>query len=301
MTNLAPPPRMRQLGSSGIEISSLAWGMWRFEGTATDGLSLVEAALDSGITLFDTADIYGFNGTDGFGSAEELLGQILAANPGLRARMVLATKGGIRPPLPYDSSAAYLAEAIDASLRRLRTDVIDLWQIHRPDIMTHPHEIAGALAKAMEQGKVHAIGVSNFTCAQIDALQAFLDVPLASTQPEFSPLCINPIENGQLDHAIQHGMTVLSWSPLGGGRIAKPETVRDREVADKLDVVAGAHGVSRASAAYSWAMVHPAGIVPIIGTQDAGRIGEAAQAYEIEWTRESWYDVLVAARGEKLP
>lgn len=301
MTKLPSPPRLRPLGKSGIEVSGLAWGMWRFEGSADAGLHLVEAAMDSGINFFDTADIYGFTGSHGFGDAEALLGTILAANPGLRARMVLATKGGIMPPLPYDSSAAYLNSAIDASLARLQTDVLDLWHIHRPDILTHPHEIAETLNKAVKAGKIRALGVSNFTCPQIVALQSFLELPLAATQPEISPLCLTTIDNGELDMAMQHDLAVMAWSPLGGGRIANPESEREHAVAAALDSVADAQGASRTAAAYSWLMAHPAGIIPIVGTQNAGRIAEAATAYDITWTRNDWYDVLVASRGEELP
>jgi predicted oxidoreductase len=301
MSDLPAVPTTRALGQSGITVSSLAWGMWRFAGPAGAARALVDAALDIGITLFDTADIYGFDGRGGFGDAESLLGELFAADPGLRGRMVLASKGGIMPPLPYDSSAAYLAQAIDASLRRLKTDVIDLWQIHRPDILTHPQEVAGAVHKAQAAGKIRAVGVSNCTPAQIAALQHFLDVPLASTQPELSPLHIAPFENGELDQAMQMDMAVLAWSPLGGGRLADPTIERERAVVAALDAVAAAHGVGRTAAAYSWLMAHPARPIPIVGTQNVARIGEAADAFAVRWTRISWYEVFVAARGEKLP
>ena len=301
MNQLPAPKRFRPLGRSGIEVSGLAWGMWRFEGAPKAGLRLIDAALDSGINFFDTADIYGFNGSNGFGDAEALLGTILAANPGLRDKMILASKGGIMPPLPYDSSAAYLTAAIDASLARLQTDVLDLWHIHRPDILTHPQEIAETLHKAIKAGKIRALGVSNFTLAQIAAVQTYLDLPLASTQPELSPLCLTPIENSELDMAMQHNLAVLAWSPLGGGRIATPENERERAVVAALDAVAEAQGASRTTTAYSWLMAHPAGVIPIVGTQNAARIAEAAQAYDVRWTRDAWYDVLVASRGEELP
>ena len=301
MSELASPQRRRPLGKSGIDVSGLAWGMWRFEGAPEAGLRLLEAALDSGINFFDTADIYGFNGTDGFGDSEALLGVIFAANPSLRQKMVLASKGGIMPPLPYDSSAAYLTSAIDASLSRLKTDVLDLWHIHRPDVLTHPQEIADTLHKAVKAGKIRALGVSNFTLAQVGALQSFLDIPLVSTQPEISPLCLAPLENGELDMAMQHNLAVMAWSPLGGGRIAAPENDRERAVAGALDAVVEAQNVSRTVAAYSWLMAHPAGLIPIVGTQNTARIAEAAQAYGVKWTRNEWYDVLVASRGEELP
>ena len=301
MSHLSKTPTTRLLGRSGIEISSLAWGMWRFAGQdVAAATELVHAALDAGITLFDTADIYGF-GEQGFGAAEELLGEVFAENAGLRSKMVLATKGGITPPVPYDSSYEYLTKAIDNSLRRLRTDQVDLWQIHRPDILTHPSEIARTIEDAVKAGKVRAFGVSNFTTAQITTLSQLCPVPIVSTQPELSPLCIDAVENGQLDQAIAMDMAVLAWSPLGGGRIAEPVSQREQAVAAALSGVAAAHGVSRTAAAYSWIMAHPARPIPIIGSQNSARIAEAADAYKIEWTRADWYAVLVAARGVPLP
>lgn len=304
MSQLPLPPATRSLGNSDLRISPIAWGMWRLADADHDvarAAKLVHAALDAGITLLDTADIYGFDGAGGFGDAEALLGQVLAGEPALRGQMVLATKGGIRPPLPYDQSAAYLAEAIDASLRRLQTDRIDLWQVHRPDILAHPHEVARALDDAVTAGKIATLGASNFTIQQIEALNHFLGHKLVATQPEISPLRIEPIENGEMDQAMRLGLIPLAWSPLGGGRLAAPVSARDLAVAAALDKVAGEQGVSRTVAAYSWLMAHPAGIVPIVGSQQAERITESAQALRVRWTRTDWYAVLVAARGEPLP
>jgi predicted oxidoreductase len=229
------------------------------------------------------------------------LGQVIQAEPGLRERMVLATKGGIRPPLPYDQSPDYLRTAINVSLERLKVDTVDLWQIHRPDILAHPQEVARALDDAVAAGKVRSLGVSNFTGAQIAALKQLLGQKLVSTQPEISPLRIAPFENGELDQAMMLGLTPMAWSPLGGGRLAAPASERDRAVAAALNSVAESQGVSCAVAAYSWLMAHPAGIVPIIGSQTPERIAEGAQACSVRWTRQEWYAVLVAARGERLP
>ena len=304
MSLLPAVPASRLLGRSTIAISPIAWGMWRLaEGgrSAEEAARLVHAALDAGITLLDTADIYGFNGSGGFGDAEALLGEVLAAEPGLRARMVLATKGGIMPPLPYDQSADYLNAAIDASLKRLKTDTIDLWQIHRPDILAHPAEVARTLDAAVAAGKIRALGISNFTQAQTSALNHFLDHKLVATQPEISPLRIACFENGELDQAMELGLTPLAWSPLGGGQLLEPKGAHNIAVSTALDGVAEAQGVSRSVAAYSWLMAHPAGIVPIIGSQNPARIAEGAAALTVRWTRTDWYAVLVAARGENLP
>jgi predicted oxidoreductase len=292
----------RTLGPGGKMVSGLAWGMWRFTGDDVGAAqALVEAAFAAGITLFDTADIYGFDGSGGFGDAEVLLGEVFKAAPHLRGQMALATKGGIMPPLPYDQSRDYLTAALDASLSRLGVDHVDLWQVHRPDVLTHPQELARTLEDMVTSGKVGAVGVSNFTHGQIAALIRYLSIPLATTQPEISALAIEPIENGLLDQAMMLGTTVLAWSPLGQGRIAHPTTKRELDVAEALEAVATAHGVSRTAAAYSWLMAHPAGIIPIVGSQQPARITEAADAYKVRWSRTDWYKVLTASRQEPLP
>ncbi|QTD55246.1 aldo/keto reductase [Parasphingorhabdus cellanae] len=299
LPNISPT---RQLGQSGIEVTSMAWGMWRFAGRdVAEAARLVHAVLDCGITLFDTADIYGFNGTDGFGDAESLFGEVLSKDKGLRDRMIVASKGGIMLPLPYDSSAAYLETAIDATLSRLALDTIALWQIHRPDILAHPQETARALEKAVQSGKIQCVGVSNFTQSQIAALNHFLDQPIVSTQPEISALRIDPMENGELDQAMVMDMTPLAWSPLAGGRIASPDDDRAQAVAKELDRIAETFGISRAATAYSWIMAHPSRPIPIIGSQRADRVADAMDAMTVQWNRQDWYAVLVAARGVPLP
>jgi predicted oxidoreductase len=293
---------MRALYPGGPEVSSVAWGMWRFAGDDVAAAEArIQAALDAGVTLFDTADIYGPDNGEPFGAAEALLGRVLAGNPGLRGRMVIATKGGISMGVPYDSSASYLAAAIDASLARMGVDHVPLWQIHRPDLLTHPAEIGEALLTAHQAGKIGAVGVSNFTPSQVEALAAHLPLPIVSCQPEFSPLAVAPLGDGVLDQAIARGMAVLAWSPLGGGRLGNPADERTRAVAAALDAKAKQAGVSRAAAAYSWIMAHPARPIPIVGTQSTARIAEIPDAYTPTWTRAEWYEVLVAAQGEPLP
>lgn len=301
MSQLQLPPARRSLGSSGIGVSPLAWGMWRSTGSAWEVGQLLHTALDAGIDLVDTADIYGWNGEDGFGSVEALLGDVFRAEPSLRRHLTLATKGGISLPAPYDQSRGYMEQALDASLERLGADHIDLYFIHRPDILTHPQELARFLDDAVASGKVRAIGVSNFTPAQIEALTALLDTSLAATQPEISPLRFDPLVNGEIDQAMRLDLAPLAWSPLAGGRIMAPESERELAVAEALDEVAEGSGVSRAVAAYGWLMAHPSGIIPIVGSQQPERITEAAEALAMRWTRTQWYKVLVAARGAPLP
>jgi predicted oxidoreductase len=302
MTELPLPASRRPLYTGGPEVSAVAWGMWRFRGQDVAAAEArVGAAIDAGVTLFDTADVYGPDNGEPFGAAEALLGEVLKRAPSLKSRMVLATKGGIVPGIPYDSSPLYLTTAIDASLRRLGVERVDLWQIHRPDMLTHPAETADALRKALDAGKIGAVGVSNHRPSQVDALQAHLSAPIVSVQPEFSPLTVQPLFDGVLDQALARGLTVLAWSPLGGGRLADPRDERSRAVAAALDGKAEAYGVSRAAAAYSWIMAHPARPIPIVGAQTPARIAQIPDAYKLRWTRADWYAVLSAALGERLP
>ena len=306
--DLPPIPTTRTLGSSDIEVGSIAYGCWRLAGTdVATATNKIGTALDAGLTLIDTADIYGFGGgpgVDGFGDAELLLGQVLEATPGWRDRMVLATKGGIRPGVPYDQSGRYLAEACDASLRRLGVDHVDLYQIHRPDHLTSPAEVAGALDALVDAGKVRAVGVSNFTVAQHRALAAHLRSPIITTQPQWHPLRQAPLTDGTLDLCGELGCTPLVWSPLAGGRLAgeiaslAPDAARVAVVADRI---AAEQGVDRTAVLLAWIAHHPSGAIPIVGSQQPERIVASARARDVRLERHEWYEILTAGRGEELP
>ncbi len=289
----------RKLGKTDLEVSALAWGMWRFAGDDLDAATArVEAALAAGINFFDTADIYG----TGFGAAEALLGRVFARAPSLRKGVVLATKGGIQPGVPYNSSAAYLIAACEASLKRMGVERVELYQIHRPDSLAHPAEVAAAFDTLRGAGKIAEAGVSNYTRPQVAALRAHLPFALASTQPEFSALTIAPISDGVLDQAMEVGMGVMAWSPLGGGRLGgHSDDPRVKAVAAALDEIATRQGVSRASVAYAWIMAHPSGAIPIVGSQQPERIAQSVEALSVTLSRAEWYAVLTASRGTPLP
>ena len=279
--------------------------MWRFQGGDLAAARLrVETALEAGFTLFDTADVYGPDNGEPFGAAETLLGRVFAEAPQLRERVLLATKGGIRPGVPYDSSAAWLSRACEDSLRRLQVERIDLYQIHRPDLLAHPAEVAETLASLREAGKIGEVGVSNHSVAQTEALQAHLPFPIAAVQVEFSPLVITALADGTFDRALANGATVLAWSPLAQGRLGDVATTGDaraQAVRAALDAIAQAKGVSRTVAAYAWILRHPSRPIPIVGSQQPQRILEAAQALDVGFSRAEWYAVLTAARGSPLP
>jgi predicted oxidoreductase len=299
MTLVDPTPRM--LGSLG-EVGAIAFGMWRFTDADLDRRrALVEAALDHGLNLIDTADVYGldWNGT-GFGSVEEALGEVLRTTPGLRDRMVLATKGGIKPPVPYDSSPEGLRAACEDSLRRLGVDTIDLYQIHRPDMFAHPAEVAATLAALRTEGKIREVGVSNHTVAQTEALAAHLPFPIVSTQPEFSAAELAPMRDGTMDMCMRSGVLPLAWSPLAGGRLATGSGL-PTELVSVLDEIAARESTDRATVALAFVLAHPARPVAIIGTQRPERIAEATAAASVRLDRSDVYAIVQASEGKPLP
>lgn len=300
----------RPIGKAGLASGPLAFGLWRFTHTnQAKAQAVLETALDLGFNLVDAADVYGFDwGGTGFGSVESLLGTMLAAAPHLRDRMVLATKGGIRPPVPYDSSAAGLRTACEDSLRRLGVDSIDLYQVHRPDLLTHPAEVAGVLAALRAEGKVREIGVSNYTPAQYDALAHHLrevGVEVATVQPEFSVAHLDPVRDGTFDRSQRDGVTPLAWSPLGGGRLTTGDGVAPALMAtvDRLVEREAAEwpGVDRAAVALAFVLAHPSRPVAIVGSQNTERLRAARLALDVRLDRQDCYDLIQASEGVPLP
>jgi predicted oxidoreductase len=283
-------------------VGPLSFGLWRFtDADVGTGQRLIEAALDASMNLIDNADVYGFDwGGTGFGTVEENLGRVLAAAPHLRDRMVLATKGGIMPPIPYDSSPDYLRSACEASLRRMGVDVIDLYQIHRPDLFAHPADVAATLSALRDEGKIREVGVSNHTPAQVAALRAHLPFPLASNQPEYSALHLDPLRDGTFDDCMGNATVPLVWSPLAGGRLATGDGVRP-ELVDALDRLAEREQVDRATLALAFVLAHPAAPVAIIGSQSPERIAASTAALDVVLSRSDVYEIIQASEGVPLP
>ena len=303
-----------QIGASSLLASRLAYGCWRIADRAIApdiGRRAVVAAVEAGFTLFDHADIY----CDG--EAEKLFGRVLKESSELRERILIATKCGIRKPgepnadspYRYDFSADYILRSCDGSLQRLGVETIDIYQLHRPDFLMDPDEVAGAFAKLLQAGKVREFGVSNFKPSQVVALQGACPMRLLVNQVEISLANLAALEDGTLDQCLAQRITPMAWSPLAGGKLADgprrilpaQEAYRPEATLAAVDALAKARGASRTVVALAWLLRHPARIMPIVGSTDAGRIREAAQADAFDLSREEWYRLLEAARGEKLP
>jgi aryl-alcohol dehydrogenase-like predicted oxidoreductase len=204
---------------TGLEVSRVALGTWAIGGWMWGGteeresIRTIQAAIDHGISLIDTAPVYGF------GKSEEIVGKALAES-GLRGRVVLATKVGLQwddgEPQRNASRKRILTE-IDASLRRLRTDVIDIYQVHWPDPLVPIEETAEAMYGLYKQGKIRAIGVSNFSVAQMNAFSAI--APIHTVQPPYN-LFERAVEADILPHCHWEGIAALVYGPICRGLLS---------------------------------------------------------------------------------
>lgn len=291
-----------RVGDSLIDASQLAYGCWRIADPGVDGRAALVAACDAGYTLFDVADVYGG------GKAEETIGRALRDVSGMRDRIRLVTKCGVRPGR-YDFSFDHIVASCDASLARLGVEAIDLYLLHRPDFLADPDEIARAFTTLHTAGKVRWFGVSNFRPSLLAAVRAASPLPLVAHQVEISLTRLDAFTDGVLDQCLDHQMTPMAWSPLGAGLLADgarrmlpaQRSYRPEAVVTALDDLSRDRGESRAVLALAWLLKHPSRIMPIVGSTDPHRIRDAVRATAIELTREEWYALFVAARGEPLP
>jgi len=222
-----------EIGTSGLVASRIALGTWAIGGWMWGGtdtqsaLRAIDAALDHGITLLDTAPAYGF------GHAEEIVGRALRSGHG-RDGVLIATKCGLswQSEKVFRNAAAWrIQQEVEESLRRLQTDRIDLYQVHWPDPLVPIEETAGALARLYQQGKIRAIGVSNFSPAQMDTFRQA--APLHATQPPYN-LFEREIEADVIPYAKRTGLTVLAYGALCRGLLSGRMTAQTRFEGDDL-------------------------------------------------------------------
>lgn len=317
-----------------LVVSRLAYGCMKIGGTwdhapisaetESGARAVVEAAMEAGINFFDHADIYCC------GKSEEVFGRMLAASPDLRARIVLQSKVGIRfandayqsgEPARYDFSREHILRSTEAILRRLRTDRLDLLLLHRPDPLVQPEEVAAAFDALQAAGKVRHFGVSNHTPTQIELLKRHLRQPLVVNQLEFSlaqpALVVEGIRanqagatteaalaSGLLDYCRLNEILVQAWSPVGKGKLfaAGPDDSGPLSAAATLVAkLAREKDTTPDAIALAWILRHPAGIQPVLGTTRPERVRAAAPADGAMLSREEWYALLAAARGQKAP
>ncbi|WP_305967671.1 MULTISPECIES: aldo/keto reductase family oxidoreductase [unclassified Mameliella] len=286
----------------GLSLSRIVYGMWRLGDdavTAPDHVrNKIAACLDQGITTMDQADIYG-----GY-MAEEILGAALT--PDLRKQIEIVTKCDIVAPVGryadapvkyYDTSRAHIMASVDHSLRLMGINEIDLLLIHRPDPLMDHRETGETLDELVGSGKVRAVGVSNYKLHDWTLLQSAMKTPLVTNQIELSLSAHQGFTNGDVAFLQERGIPPMAWSPLGGGALMTEDT----PLAQVMDLVADDFLVDRAAVAVAWLLAHPAGILPVMGTNTIERIKAFSKALDIQMTRELWFELYTAALGHEVP
>jgi predicted oxidoreductase len=289
----------------GVALSRLVYGMWRLgddaDTSAAHVQAKVEACLAQGITTMDQADIYG-----GY-TAEALFGAALRAAPSLRDKIEIVTKCDIVAPVGrheaarvkyYDTSAAHITASVEASLREMATDRIDLLLIHRPDPLMNPDETGAALDALVASGKVRAVGVSNFRPHDFALLQSRMSTRLATNQIEISLMEPSALTNGDLAYLYQHRIPAMAWSPLAGGRLLAEAPLALRE---KLAELGRASGTDWSAVAVAWILAHPSGILPVMGTNSLSRIATISDALRVPMDRQTWFELYTLANGHEVP
>ena len=287
-----------------IECSRIAYGLWRVgndDDTSPSHIrAKIEACLEQGITTIDQADVYG-----GY-TAEGLFGACLKESPWLRDKLEIVTKCGIVASAGryssarvkhYDTTSAHISKSIDTSLSEMATDRIDLLLVHRPDPFMDPEETGRALDNAVVSGKVRAVGVSNFRPWDWTLLQSAMSTPLSTNQIEISLAETTPLANGDLAFLQERRIRPMAWSPLGGGSLFAGEG----GLRTAISKIAIRHGVGEAAVAVAWLLAHPAGILPVMGSNRIDRIRMFGDALKVDMDRESWFELYASATGADVP
>ncbi len=301
-----------QISNSNMNASEISLGCMRISKMTNPQIStLVHTALDEGINFFDHADIYGG------GKSEEKFSEALNMNASLRDKLILQTKCGIRPGY-YDFSKEHILEAVDGSLKRLRTDHVDVLLLHRPDALVEPEEVAEAFTLLETSGKVKHFGVSNQNPMQIELLRKYIKQPLIINQLQFSITNSGMIDKGInvnmeidpsldrdgsiLDYCRLHEITIQPWSPFQYGFFDGVFLDNEKfpELNQKINEIAAAKNVTNSAIAIAWILRHPARMQPIVGTTNPDRLKDICKASDILLTRQEWYEIYKAA-GNRLP
>ena len=314
-----------------LRVSPLAYGCMHIGGSwdqqpATEdqrrhAASAFDLACELGINLFDHADIYTL------GKSEQVFGDWLRGRSQRRDQLIIQSKCGIRfageptadAPKRYDFSYEHIVGSAEASLRRLATDYLDLFLLHRPDPLMDPEEVARALDHLHGSGKVRYFGVSNHTAGQLALLQHHVRQPLVVNQLELSLSHSHLLEeginanrsdartalaSGTFDFCRLHNIHLQAWSPLGGGRLCRSDGHDNHQhylAASLVAELAEAHRCSREAIVLAWLLRHPARLQAVVGTTNLDRLRACAQASEVRLSRDEWYRLWQVVRGSEVP
>jgi predicted oxidoreductase len=277
-------------------------GTWGAKMNTKEMEYFIDGCLDLALPLFDHADIYGGHTT------EEAFGDVIRRRPDLKSKVQIITKCGIAHPSEkrpdfqikhYNTSASYIQQSIDRSLKNLGVDHLDSFLIHRPDILMNPNEIAEAMNQAMDSGKVKKFGVSNFNPSQFELLNA--SISLETNQIQASIVHLDPFIDGTLDQLQKLGKRPTAWSPLGGGGLFTSEDEREVRIRKMGKELAEEHSCTMDQLIMAWLMKHPSGIVPVTGTSKLERLKLALESLKVNLSHEDWYRLWTASTGRDVP
>jgi len=297
-----------------LEASQLVLGLMRINQLTVPELGrLIETALDLGINMVDLADIYG----SVYGECEALLGLSLKRNPSWREKLIIQSKCAIvmdidRHTFAYDFSKAYILKSVDASLKRLGVECLDVLLLHRPDALMEPAEVAEAFNDLEAAGKVRHFGVSNMNSMQLELLQSAVKQPLKINQLQFGPAHTSMIDQAIrantgwdgsenrdgsiLDYCRLKGVTVQAWSPYRSS--VEHALIIDNPALPSLNKalreVGKAHSITPMGVVVAWISRHPAGIQTVAGTTNRERLAEIAEGMDVQLSREEWYQIYTA-------
>ncbi|MDF2503755.1 aldo/keto reductase family oxidoreductase [Clostridium sp.] len=292
--------------------SEISLGCMRLtELTVGEASKLINTALEEGVNFFDHADKY----SDG--KCEEIFAEAVDMKPSVREKFIIQSKCGIRPGF-FDFSKEHILNAVDGSLKRLKTDYLDVLLLHRPDALVEPEEVAEAFDILHSSGKVKYFGVSNQNPYQIELLKKYLKQEIIINQLQLSIMHTGMIDAGInvnmkadssndrdgsiLDYCRLNDVTIQPWSPFQYGFFEGVFLDNDKfpELNKKIDEIAEKKDVPNTAIAIAWLLRHPAKMQPIVGTMNVKRLKDICKASNVELSRQEWYEIYRAA-GNELP
>ena len=283
---------------SPIIIGTMRWGIWGANHSKEKVQKLIETCLSEGLYTFDHADIYGDYTT------EKLFGDALSEMHIKREEIQLISKCGIEMPCKnrnyqiksYNYSKEHIIKSVEKSLENLQTDYLDILLLHRPSPLMNPGEIAETFDELREQKKVRHFGVSNFTPSQFELINdAF---PLVTNQVEISINHTDAFYNGTLDQMLLKKLRPMAWSVMGN-YFTQP-CAQNARIKKVLDELCTKYGAEENHILLAFLFLHPAQILPVIGTSKEQTIKDLKKSLDLKLDREDWFRLLQASEGKEV-
>ncbi|KKO05977.1 hypothetical protein LCGC14_0069890 [marine sediment metagenome] len=276
----------------------MTWGKWGKQHSTSEMITLMNHCVENNITTFDHADIYGDY------TNEEDFGKAFNKSEIQREDIQLISKCGIQFDVKersnrvkhYDYGKDYIISSVERSLKMLQTDYLDLLLLHRPSPLMNPSEIAEAVDKLREDGKIRQFGVSNFTPSQIQLIEKGVQVD--ANQVEFSLSSNGVMKDGTLDDCITYDRLAMSWSPLGS--YFREESKVNTRIKKVLAELTKKYDATEDQLLLAWVLTHPSKVHPVVGTATPKRLKKAMEAIAIDLELQDWFLLLEANEGHEV-